>query len=160
MENLKLLLDAYLAENFIEEKPRRPKFFMRPPVACRLRIDFDKVFARNVGESFSEMLTRLITESGEKPPAVYTRAQIDRQHFSKIKRNKDYQSSKDTAVAFAMALKLDIDEAEKLLAAAGYTLSKSKRDLIIKFFIEHNIFDTALLNDYFDEYKQNLLFSR
>ena len=43
---------------------------------------------------------RLISESGEKNSAVYNRAQIDRQHFSKIKRNKNYNPSKDTAVAF------------------------------------------------------------
>ena len=167
MENLKQLLDAYLAENFVEEikkTPRRSKsqkIHKLPKAKCYyLKINFEKIFAENKGETFSEMLMRLISESGEKNSAVYKRAQIDRQHFSKIKHKKNYQPSKDTAVAFALALKLDVDKAKDFLAAAGYTLSKSKRDLIISFFIENKIFDTALLNDYLHEYKQTLLFSR
>ena len=105
-------------------------------------------------------MMRLVEESGEKNSAVYKRAQIDRRLFSRIKLNKNYQPSKDTAVALALALKLNVDTAKNFLAAAGYTLTKSKRDLIITFFIENEIFDTALLNDYLYEYKQPILFSR
>ena len=124
------------------------------------KADFEKFFEEKEGETFSEMMMRLVEESGEKNSAVYKRAQIDRRLFSRIKLNKNYQPSKDTAVALALALKLDVDTAKDFLAAAGYTLTKSKRDLIITFFIENEIFDTALLNDYLYEYKQPILFSR
>ncbi|MBQ3335821.1 MAG: hypothetical protein IJG80_00270 [Selenomonadaceae bacterium] len=124
------------------------------------KADFEKFFEEKEGETFSEMMMRLVEESGEKNSAVYKRAQIDRRLFSRIKLNKNYQPSKDTAVALALALKLNVDTAKNFLAAAGYTLTKSKRDLIITFFIENEIFDTALLNDYLYEYKQPILFSR
>ena len=159
---IKQKLDSYLAENFVEEE-----FLAEEKFPCAAfgysvcaKINFDKIFEKNEGETFSEMMTRLVEESGEKNSAVYNRAQIDRQLFSKIKKNKDYQPSKDTAVALAIALKLDFDKAKEFLATAGYTLSKSKRDLIITFFIENKIFDTALLNDYLYEYEQPVLFGR
>lgn len=170
-ENLRERLDAYLAENFFEKdfveksesnfSPPR-KFAAKPPptYAFCLKINFDTIFENNEGETFSEMMTRLVEESGEKISAVYNRAQIDRQLFSKIKNTKDYQPSKDTAVALALALKLDFDKAKDFLASAGYAFTKSKRDLIISFFIENKIFDTALLNDYLHEYNQPVLFNR
>ena len=168
---IKQRLDAYLAENFVEEEivaeevsTEEEKFASAPPVYSSRRyyqkINFDKIFEDNVGETFSEMMTRLVEESGEKNSTIYNRAQIDRQLFSRIKKNKNYQPSKDTAVALAIALKLDFDKAKDFLATAGYTLSKTKRDLIITFFIENKIFDTALLNDYLYEYEQPVLFGR
>ena len=167
-KNIKQQLDAYLAENFIAEEIAEPikkspqySYSMKfeTPSFFR-RINFDQIFARSKGETFSEMLMRLVKESGEKNSTIYNRAQVDRQLFSRIKRNRDYKPRKDTAVAFALALKLDFEKAKELLAVAGYTLTKSKRDLIISFFIEHEIFDTALLNDYLHEYNQPILFGR
>ena len=151
-QELKQKLEAYLAENFLEEveecfAEEFPNVYAASASYCLAQeIDFDKIFEKNKGETFSEMMTRLVDESGEKNSAVYNRAQIDRQLFSRIKKNKDYQPSKDTAVALALALKLDITKAKDFLASAGYTLTKSKRDLIITFFIENKIFDTSLLS--------------
>lgn len=171
-QELKQKLDDYLAENFFEELEDEsfadecfasevPKAYASSARYFFARnIDFDKIFEDNASETFSEMMTRLVEESGEKNSAVYNRAQIDRQLFSRIKKNKDYQPSKDTAVALALALKLDFDKAKDFLASAGYTLTKSKRDLIITFFIENKIFDTRLLNDYLYEYNQPLLLGR
>ena len=174
-ENFKKRLDAYLAENFLEEDflPEtfaeetlaeetfeEPKGFYSDAPRFLSKIDFKKFFEENEGETFSEMMTRLVEESGEKNSAIYNRAQIDRQLFSRIKRNKNYQPGKDTAVALALALKLDFDKAKDFLAAAGFTLTKSKRDLIISFFIENKIFDVAELNDYLYEYNQPVLFNR
>ena len=168
-ENLRARLDAYLAENFVEGEYVEERILsdekisyatMPPARAFYAKINFEKIFEKEEGETFSEMMTRLVEESGEKNSVVYNRAQIDRQLFSRIKRNKNYQPSKDTAVALALALKLDFDKAKDFLATAGYTLTKSKRDLIISFFMENKIFDTALLNDYLYEYNQPVLFGR
>ena len=177
-ENFKERLDAYLAENFLEEdflpedfaaEPEEtfaektfeePKGFYSDAPRFYSKINFKKIFEENEAETFSEMMTRLVEESGEKNSAIYNRAQIDRQLFSRIKKNKNYQPGKDTAVALALALKLDFDKAKDFLAAAGFTLTKSKRDLIISFFIENKIFDVAELNDYLYEYNQPVLFGR
>ena len=78
--------------------------------------------------------------------------------FSKIANHEDYQPSKQTALAFAIALKLDFDETQKLLATAGYTLYNANlADVIVSFFIEYKIFDVDLVNQALYKYKLPLL---
>ncbi len=104
-------------------------------------------------QSFSALLLQIIDEKGLKDSDVYKRANIDRRLFSKIRGDEDYVPSKKTAISFCLALKLSTNEANKLLATAGYTLSASSRfDLIIMYLIEngeYNIqFANIVLNDY------------
>ncbi|MFP4177837.1 MAG: macro domain-containing protein [Acholeplasmataceae bacterium] len=97
--------------------------------------------------TFAEALFRWIDRKGFDDVSLYKKANIDRKLFSKIKSNADYQPSKKTALSFALALELNLDETVDFLARAGYALSPSSRfDLIIRYFIERQIYDLYEIN--------------
>lgn len=112
----------------------------------------------SISETFSEMLFRHIDQSGLTDPQVYRRANMDRRLFSKIRSNTEYQPSKNTALALAVALKLNLDQTTDLLRRAGYALSpSSKFDLIVEYFIREQLFDIFEINAVLFEYGQSLL---
>ncbi|MEE3419625.1 MAG: hypothetical protein VZR02_00770 [Lachnospiraceae bacterium] len=100
-----------------------------------------------IEESFQERLIRLANERDLSNAEIYKRANLSKQHFSKILRNKDYRPQKGTAIALALALHLNLDETRDFLARAGYALSPcSRRDLIVRYFIEHEYYDLDEVN--------------
>lgn len=109
-------------------------------------------------ETFSDKLIRLIDERGLSDPYVYRKANIDRRLFSKIRSKREYQPKKSTALSLAIALELSLEETQELLAAAGYSLSKStKFDLIIEYFIREQNYDIYTINEVLFTYHQPLL---
>ena len=111
-----------------------------------------------VQDTFSEALLRLIDVKGKTDPEVYKKANVDRKLFSKIRNNPDYKPSKSTALAFAVALELNLDETKDFIGRAGYALSpSSKSDIIVEYFIEHGEFDIITINETLFAFEQPLL---
>ena len=103
-------------------------------------------------ETWQETVLRLIDEKELKDSFVYKKASISKQTFSKIRSNVNYQPNKDTAIQICFGLELNLDNSIDLLSKAGYTLSKSiKRDVVIKYFLENEIYNIDVINAYFLE---------
>ena len=131
--------------------PVAPRRFSNSLKKDRERPELDQILEKKE-ESFSAMLLRMIDEKGLKDSEVYKQANIDRRLFSKIRGDEYYVPSRKTAISFCLALQLTVDEAKKLLATAGYTLSSSSRfDLIIMYLIETKEYNIQFANIVLDD---------
>lgn len=110
---------------------------------------------RQMDETFSQKLLRMISERGMTDSEAYTKAYVDRRHFSKIRNDEFYSPNKKTVLAFAIALELSLDEAKDLLACAGFALSRSSKvDIIVAYFLQNKIYDMFEINEILYEYGQ------
>ena len=106
-------------------------------------------------ETFQQKLFNLIREKQRDDVDVYRKANLDRKHFSKIRSNVHYSPKKKTAIALAIALQLNLEETDDLLARAGFALSPADTgDLIVTYFISHQKYDIWELNNVLFEYGQ------
>ena len=112
--------DAFIADNKLQ-MPGRGKL---------------EAFMKQLEETFSQRLLRMIDERGMADSEAYTKAYVDRRHFSKIRKDVNYVPSKKT-----------------VLASAGFALSRSsKTDLIIAYFLQNRIYDMFKINDVLEAY--------
>ena len=154
------LEDAFPSSRNIFEEDisfSKASFGAAPKLAGAFKADAD-IEHFELDESFSEMLLRKIDEKGMKDSECYKKANIDRKHFSKIRSNPQYKPSKPTAVAFAIALELPLDEFNEMLSKAGYSLSHSFIfDVIIEYFVKNGNYNIFEINEVLFAYDQTLL---
>ena len=101
---------------------------------------------------------RLIDHSGQKDSQIYKKANLSKQHFSKIRSNPGYKPTKATALALAIALELDLEATRDLIGRAGFALTNSSKfDLIVRYFIEQRNYNILEINMALYEFDQSLL---
>ena len=149
-------VDQYIDDHYVAEKdesyPDHPVFkhyvneLLQPPAKGVTGFNIEEL-DKDAAKNFQETLFSLIDRRGLKDSEVYNRANIDRRLFSKIRNDARYTPSKKTALALAIALELSLEETEDLLMKAGYALSNcNKRDWIVAYFIENQLYDLYEIN--------------
>lgn len=134
----------------------RPKRVV-PGIGAARDVDTEKAFLAKPAKeerppvpehTFSDILFRFIDEKGLTDPEVYKAANLDRRLFSKFRSKREYTPKKTTVLALAIALRLDIPQTEILLDGAGYSLSSHRQtDIIVRWFMEKQIYDIYEIND-------------
>lgn len=113
---------------------------------------------KNLDKTFMELVFSFADDRGLTDVEVQRRANIDRKAFSKLKCGTTKNPSKATALALAIALRLNLDETKDLLSRAGLALSPcSKQDIIVQYFIEREVYDIYEINIALFEHGEQLL---
>ena len=115
----------------------------------------------NLDKTFMELVFSFADARGLTDVEVQKRANLDRKAFSKLKCGTTKNPSKSTALALAIALRLNLDDTKDLLSRAGLALSPcSKQDLIVRYFIEREVYDIYEINVALFEHGEQLLGSQ
>ena len=166
---------SYVDENYVQKKLREEysgvaRMFLpasgarkeaslpAPEESCAASVGSIEQLLEDLDAGFSETLLQLIDRSGKKDSEIYKKANVDRKLFSKIRNDPSYKPSKTTALAFAIALELDLQETKDFIARAGFALShSSKFDVIIEYFIQNKNYDIFDINETLFAFDQRLL---
>ena len=175
--DIKKKLQIYLDDNLPKERnaffskakmaPRESSMMMGASASSRMEsfivneecADIASFINKELDENkFQKLLFEYIDNKGLKDSDVYNKANIDRRLFSKIRSDENYHPSKETVIALASSLELSVDELEKLLESASYSLPKNNKfDLIIRFCFLEKIYNVIDINNLLDEHKCHLL---
>lgn len=98
--------------------------------------------------TFSKLVKKIMDEKGLTSKDIYKNSLINRKLFSALNVNDDYIPSRETAIMYCIALKLNYDDSVNLMKSAGYSFYEySNFDMIVKYFLDNQIYNIDKIND-------------
>jgi O-acetyl-ADP-ribose deacetylase (regulator of RNase III) len=159
------MIMAYIDQNYVEEKGEieyASDVYGNYPRDVRIRRNeivhlYDSMIKvpDDIGEyldksdtTFRDRILAIMDERGLKSTDVYKKQHlITKKVYSDFKNDKYYHPNKYTAVAFCLALELDLDQTLEIMNSAGWTLSPSrKEDLIVRWHIARGDYSIRNIN--------------
>ena len=153
-------LQAYIKRYYVETPKNKAKpsafaivsggakskahFSSSPELDERVKKEKNQIFTRNLMERLAEREMTI--------KELYKLTGLNRSIKQKIETSSDlhpYQPDKDTVIKIGLAMQMNYDEMGKMLAAAGFALSKNdKKDIVINYCIDKKIFDRYTVDRY------------
>ena len=87
------------------------------------------------------------------PPQVYGNVMMSRQDFSRATDPRGKNVTRRIVWQIIIGLHCTLEEAEDVLFSAGYTMRKTRLDLIMEYFVRHNNYDIESINDVLEKYE-------
>ena len=130
---------------FSPEDVKKDMSLLDSPAMKRYYHSWEK--KQSTAGTFSSEVSRMVAERYRKTSEFYLPAGIDKRTFHRIRNDYLYRPSRATAVKCCLGLRLDREQAEKLMGLAGYAFSRSDpADLVVLFCLEKQIWDLASVN--------------
>lgn len=99
-------------------------------------------------QTFGKRLAHHLYEKKLDSATVYNAVFMDRKHFSKLLGDKIKLPRRETVLAIAVGMKLNVLETKDLLSYAGYSFTHyNLTDVIVSAFIEREIYDIWKINE-------------
>lgn len=111
---------------------------------------------RKIGDYLYELLER----KSKKLEDINLRAGISKEYWHKVTNGKIHPSKKKL-LSLAIILKLDLEETEKLLRVAGYSLARdlTTYEAIMGYCIENQIYSFMEIDEILHEYGEETIYS-
>lgn len=108
----------------------------------------DYIIDDNNAPTFSKLVKKIMEEKGFTSKDIYKNSLINRKLFSALNVNDEYVPSRETAIMYCIALKLNYNESSNLMKTAGYSFYEySNFDRVIKYFLDNKIYNIDKIND-------------
>lgn len=150
-------ISAYIDHCHVDVHPDTLEEDLRTPDSSEPVPESQDKALGQMDASFSQMLLRKMDESGITDAQCCRKANFDLARFSEI-CNVHYKPSKPIAMAFAVALKLPLEETREMLQKAGVGFSHANKfDIIVEYFIIHQNYNIFEINVALFAFDQSLL---
>ena len=139
-----------------DDRIRESKKEKKPEVFLASKTKFEQDLENRIKDfemqTFGKRLAHYLYEKKLDASTVYNAVFMDRRQFSKLLSDKTKSPHRETVLALAVGMKLNVVETTDLMSHAGYSFTPNNlTDVIVSAFIEHETYDIWKINNLLSE---------